>query len=718
MSAQEDDTQIQGVRDLREAISDVVEASKLPPKQRNSNIKPTVQRLASLSYDQGLLPDDLGQLINLVTTPNFLDQASLGSIVRNLYPATTVSDEPIVTVVGAFGHGKLKPSLAIQGALLKWLIMIHHAIENQKLLSRAYSVLFNLLDTAAIRKPLCHLLALITRRRHVRPYRIQSLLAVSRQTGNDPAVTGLLRVFKDYYPEIIVGEATRARALAFQHPDQQWRERLDQIQRAHAARNTSRSERPLNSFRVARNRASGKSSALIPEVHTSNATENSITLEEIENVDGFVDNLERIELPNQLIAVLGDPLLQKLLLLKPHAEAHQRAGSWLASYGQDLLSGDSGVDLSGGLELLRTFVTNTKTFPPVFLTFFSEYLKIWDGRDRRDSVLVILSHVPLLEYRGLYDGILRPLETAILDNTVDSQLQLLGFYTALIQRWTVFLASLDQKSEQAAAILTDLVTHVGDLCLTLAQTSPTTSTHSRILDFYEQVAFLASETKLLAQTRIMIPPSPLVYILNFALSPANVSRLCAILSKYKEGFQKAMETARSDYTPEYINEFNGFLMDICNCIWRSRAFNHHDLNSHGCLVPEPVVASLTSYVNGLNMGSSLPALFTLSYSPTLSLSAIAYFRELEDEELGRDTGELRTRHAGPVTRSSLAALASSGGLKMGWDDYRLGVLAYLEQKGLAGVAQLMYNTMTNVMKRRSSMMPADSSAAPTPAARP
>lgn len=38
---------------------------------------------------------------------------------------------------------------------------------------------------------------------------------MSRQTGNDPHLTGLLRVFKDYYPEVIVGEAVRGKASSF-----------------------------------------------------------------------------------------------------------------------------------------------------------------------------------------------------------------------------------------------------------------------------------------------------------------------------------------------------------------------------------------------------------------------------------------------------------------------------------------------------------------------
>ncbi|OTB05754.1 hypothetical protein M426DRAFT_72618 [Hypoxylon sp. CI-4A] len=697
----------QGYLELQDVISDVVEASKQTAKQRGSNVKPTVEKLTSLSYEQGLLPEDLGQLIDLITTPSFLDQASLGSIIRNLYPAATVGADLIVRVIGSLGHGKLKPSLAIQGALLKWLVMIHHIIENQTILARSYSVLFNLLDTAAIRKPLCHLLALITRRRHVRPYRIQSLLSLSRQTGNDPSVTGLLRVFKDYYPEIIVGEATRAKASAFKHPDSHWRERLDEIQQAHAARSANRAERPLGAFRVARNRANGKSSTLVPEVHTSNATEKSITLEEIENVDGFVNNLERIELPNQLIAVLGDPLLQKLLILKPDAEAHQRVSSWLASYGHDIMSGEPGVDAQDGLEILKAYASSTKTFPPIYLAFFSEYLKIWNGRDGRDTILTTLSYLPLLDFSELSATILRPLEARMLDDTTGSQVELLKFYTTLLRHWTISLASLEQKSSQTSAIVADLVAHVNDLCLTLVQTSPTTSTHSRILDFYEQTAILASDSKLLLHTRIMIPPSTLVYILHFSLSPTTVSRLCAILAKYKAGFQKAMATSRSDYTSEYINEFNGFLMDICNCLWRSRAFNNNDVNSHGCLMPRSIVQDLTSYVNSLSIGGSLSSLFSLSYSPVLGPSAISYFRELEDDELRQGMGELSTRHAGPVTRASLGALANRGGLRVGWDDYRLGVLTYLEGKSMAGVGELMYNTMTNVMRRRSTMMATD-----------
>jgi centromere protein I len=243
------------------------------------------------------------------------------------------------------------------------------------------------------------------------------------------------------------------------------------------------------------------------------------------------------------------------------------------------------------------------------------------------------------------------------------------------------------------------MSHVNQLCLTVLQTAASVSTHSKVLDFYEQAAYLASNPKLLQHTRIVIPPSALVYILHFSTSPVILSRLCGVLARYKEGFQTATTTSRSEYTIAYINEFNGFLMDVCNCLWRSRAFNSRDANAHACLMPENIINDLTTYVNGLSMDVNLGSSFTLSASPGLGSFSTAYLRELEDVEIEQGSGELVARHAGPVTKTSLAALAKKGGVYLTWDEYRLGVLGHLEQHGMDGIGQLMHNTMTTLMKR-------------------
>ncbi|KAH8663962.1 Mis6-domain-containing protein [Xylariales sp. PMI_506] len=685
---------------FEDSLAQVIQGAKIPAKKRGASIKPAIEVIVTECYEKGVLPDTLRELIDLIITPSYLDQASLNSIIRNLYPVTAVESDVVIKVVGCLGHGALKPSLGIQAALLRWLLMVHHVLEKQDTLAKAYSVLFNLLDTAAIRPQLCHLLALITRRRHVRPYRIQALLSLGRQAGNDPFIVGLLRVYKDYYPEIVAGDVTRGKASAFRHPDPLWRERLGQIQHAHAQSQKDPNQ-PQDAFRVFRQygkTGSGRGANIVPEVHTSHAQEKTLTLEEIENVDGLVRGLETIQLPNQLVSVLADPLLQKLMLLRPDYESHQRVSNWIISYAQDLLSGENTGELQGFLEILHTYVSTTKNTPPAVLSFLDAYLKIWNGRESKEVILSILAYAPLPQdtFNELYSRIFSPVESKVLQGSPDAQLEILACYTGLLRHWTSLLLSRDKLSIQVTAAASELIQHVNRLCLTILQTSSNISAHSIVLDFYEQVAHLSSNKRLSPHLRFVFPPPSLVYILHFSSSPATASRLYNVLVLYKAGFQG---TPRTRYTMQYINEFNGFLMDICNCLWRSRAFNAKDTNAHACLIADSVITDLTSYVESLDMGINLASLFTLTTSPALGMLATTYLRELEDEEMEQGTGELDVRHAGPVTKTSLAALARNGGVNVSWDEYRQGILEYLERHSLSGARHLMENTMTTLNKK-------------------
>ncbi|KAL7793420.1 Mis6 domain-containing protein [Trichoderma afarasin] len=689
-------------------IQDVAAASKIPTKSRGANIKPTVASLTSLAYENGLLPNALEELVGLLVTPSHLDQASLAAIARNLYPVARVSRQVTIRVIGALGHGNLKPSLNLQVALLKWLIMIHHVLETPAVLAQAYGVLFNLLDTAAIRPNVCHLLALITRRKHVKPFRIQALLNLSRQTANDPYLIGLLRVFKDYYPEIILGELVRGKASAFKHPDISWKERLQEIQDAYALQAEKNSRGALDGFQV--NRATGRAQGrrVVPVVHTSHVNENAVTLEEIENVTGFVQNMDRIELPNQLVAVLGDPLLQKLLLLRPNAEAYQRVANWLSSVLQNVIDGDADeATLWEVLDVVKEFVVQSKSVPPVLLNFFARFFQQWNGSGQRSYILQILAYAPLLEFQEFYEHILQPLESAVLDNTPGSQVDVLTLYTDILRHWIAILQSNDPIPAHANTSLTALIRHTGQLSLTLLQTSPTESVNAAIVEFYEQAIHLVNDDRLKYYIRIELPPSELIYSFLFSGSVTTISRLCDILACYKKGFEMAMSTkARNDgsnridalsYDRAYVNLYNGYLMDICNCFWRSRAFSDADTNSHGCMIPRPAVSKLTSYVSSVDKTFTLPSLFSLSYSPVLCLQSIHSVRDLEDAAIANDS-TIRTRHAGPVTQASLSKLATSGGIQLSWQEYRIEVLRSLAEKNLGGIAELLKNTMTVLKK--------------------
>ncbi|EDN90612.1 hypothetical protein SS1G_00012 [Sclerotinia sclerotiorum 1980 UF-70] len=466
-------------QNIDDILDDLENASRIPSKQRSVKISSHVDRLCSRAYGEGLSNASLEKLMDIITLPNELDQVSIGNLIKYLYPTSKVSDSIVIKVVGSLGHGKDRPSYAAQAALLKWIVLVYDVLENQKILSQLYAVLFNLLDTIALR------------------------MQWTRKAGHDPALVGLMRVYKDYYPEVI-------------HPNREWRERLGEIQEDHLRRMEEELVSTHRNFRVPRKTVRDRKHGFLPEVNTL--------------------------------------------------------------YAQDIL-------------------------PSACLSYLKSLLPCWDGFTNRDVILELLAYIRI----GSFD------------------------------------------------------------------------------------------------VRITIPPPQVVYTLYFSSNLSVIARTCNILALYKKAFEMAMAPrtnpaapANQSYPKEYVNRFNGFLMDICNCLWRSRAFYTIDVNALGCLLPEQTMGTLSSYISKLETSLSLSSLFSISCSPAICRHAITYMRELEDQA----EDEINVRHAGPVTQVSLKKLGNDGGLSISWQDYRLGVLKYLEGKGLPGAGELMYNTMKHLMAAR------------------
>lgn len=262
--------------DMSASISNILKASKVPAKKRATDVKPKVTELVSVAYSQGVLPEELLLLIDLILSRSYLDQASLNSILKNLYPVDKVSEHVILKIIGSLGLGELRPSPALQSSLLQWVIQVYHVLDTkaQVILSRAYSVLFNLLDVSATRPQIFHILAIITRRKHVQHYRIQALLNLTRQHANDRHLQSLLRIYRNYYPEIIVGNP--GKGSTFKLPDPEWKDRLSEIQKQHREQQQSSDQGPRDGFRTIQQFAAGSKgskTAGIPLVQTSNAHE-------------------------------------------------------------------------------------------------------------------------------------------------------------------------------------------------------------------------------------------------------------------------------------------------------------------------------------------------------------------------------------------------------------------------------------------------------------
>lgn len=329
------------------------------------------------------------------------------------------------------------------------------------------------------------------------------------------------------------------------------------------------------------------------------------------------------------------------------------------------------------------------------------------------------------------------LETALLDNSASSSIALLNFYTTLLQHWTSHLFSVtpelvnystdrpistvktypprisDTDIPALTSAITSLTTHTSLLILTLLTTHQSAP---HILTHLETISFLISQAASYPTLTIPVPHPLIIYLLTFSYpSISTLSRLCSVLATHKLAFEATLARPRvsragAEQAPQAgalhkysITHFNGFLMDICNLLWRSRAFNRMDPNALGCLLPPAVLPHLANYTSSLKPPYLLNTSFSLSFHSILAGLSNAAMREIEEQEIAaRGEKEVRVRHAGPVTQKSLLVLGREGGVVVGWKDYRLAVLSWLEKRGLGGLTEFVGCTMKGLMGKGES----------------
>ncbi|KAI9375871.1 Mis6-domain-containing protein [Aspergillus egyptiacus] len=712
---------------LLDAVEHLEAVAFVPARQRYTDAAQLAKQIATFAYESGISHAVLERLLKVLTRNNHLDQGTITTLIKNLYPSERIASKLITQVVCCLGPTKNKPSPATQALLLRWLILVYDFLDDRSHLSKLYAVLFNHLDMISLRKPLCHLLSFITRRKHVKPFRIQALMElVGSSGGDDRELITLLKVFKNYCPDVIVGDPGR-KGLFFKHPDPEWTNHVRQLLETNLDRIQGGGS---SSFQVVHRGLVKriKVEAIVPDVQTSRVAHNRTSLEELRSVDHFIERLDKIELPNQIISTLGDSLAQKYLFLAQPEVASQRLHDWLDSflseqleYAQDF--DDEGVEALGYvLALAVRYVQYTKTIPDAFLSFLKLYIPVWNGIDSREQLLGLLEYLPIDGYDTLRNSILVPLEAAILDDTASSKAILLDFYSALIRQWGVRLRSQPFTSEQSQPC-SHLIRHAELLALSILESpvEPPSSSDGdyrpsmlSVVDLHFTLAELFSHAHLNGNIRITVPLAPTVYSLIFTPMDFVISSMNSILSSYKSSFEASMTSEAlqpengtdSLYPQQLVGQFNGYIMDYCNLVWRNRALNAEDPNALGCLIPPATITALTQYIRETNekarrrnrdaaFSYTLASIFSLSHHAALCNMSASCFADIERENsIGEGQPQLRK----PVTQKALSALEKEGGVQMTWQDYRVRMLDWLDATGSVGIGNLMRTTMKALRK--------------------
>ncbi|KAF3036684.1 hypothetical protein E8E12_004618 [Didymella heteroderae] len=615
---------------LSDALESLHKASQTPAKQRTVRVSGVVDVICRHAFADGLDEDALETVVHIAARKTELDQSSVTTLIKNLYPAQRVTGDVVVTIVAALGQGKGKPSPGTQDSLVKWLALVHEIIEDANILSRLYGVLFGMLDMISIR---------------------------------------------------------------------------------HLMQNGER-----GGFKVLRHGLSKTKVSVLPDVHTYHATESSVTLEGIDTVEAFVERLDRIEPPGQLISFLTDPLLQKYVDLNPSPVSSARIGLWLATCLEDqitcaAINAEDSAFLAELLDGLLQHARYSKTLLPVVPIFLKEYLTTWNGRENVEAVLGLLAYVSEDSFEDVYSDFFAPAERALFNNGLSSYAQLAGLYTELLQHRVAVLAQQQPERRQPALnspkeqFLKDFVSHFAAFSTSLLLSLPSgmgTDVVSSILAFWELLS-TSSKPHIIP---ILLPPMHLVYYLMQSSSADVASRICGIIGSYKQAFDAHPRPVKHYYPSEVTDGLNWCLRDVYNFFWVARGLAVAEQKSVGMYCHTVLRSSLDTYLSGLGQGYTIGRIFNLSYNAWLTSMSSAAWRALEEQEIqrqGRNRANIKAQN-GPVTQQSLESLRD-GGISVDWDGangYKVFVLHWLADRGLGGLRELMFATVTDLKTGRGS----------------
>jgi centromere protein I len=407
-----------------------------------------------------------------------------------------------------------------------------------------------------------------------------------------------------------------------------------------------------------------------------------------------------------MVAFLTDPLLQKYVELRPVPITFTRIDLWLSTCLEDLYeskrSGNADLRYAEGIfdSLLRHADTGAELHP-ITVNFLQAYLPIWNGQEHYDVILGLLSHIRIESFRDAYTDYFASVEQALSSHGPAAYEKLVNFYTSLLQKQ--LCAAIPQPSGRSSAtnkVFQDLAAHISTLSNSLLLSLPAGEGQpliSSVLSFYELLS-TSSKPHLVP---IILPPMHLVYLLTQHTSSTTFSRICGIIGAHKAAFDVHPKPVKQYYPNDVTDSLNWCLRDIYHLIWIARALLTADNKALGLHCHPDLRTALNDYLISIDREYAIGAVFGLSNHAWLAAMSAAAWRTMEEREVtreGYDKNSVRY-HQGPVSGRSLEVLKRKGGVSVDWDGaagYKVFVLNWLAERGLGGIRDLMFATVTEL----------------------
>ncbi|XP_020602690.1 centromere protein I-like [Orbicella faveolata] len=570
-----------------------------------------VDKIESIAHNDGLQPDQIENLVKLATSGKYADSVS-SRLIKSLIPQGSVPSSAVVIAGSRICNNRL--SISIKGLLIRWILNVFNLIDDLKDVHSLYGIFFLFLESDILCPHICHLLYYLTRKEDVRNFRIRKLLDLQSRVGIKPYLTGLLFMYKIHCPNLVtMATSASNKKLWFKQLDKSWKEAIKKVQ------NKYNPQEPVDSFflsvRTAEKAPITKRRKLggisIPAVQTAAMGETKISIEQLSSFKDLLENIDNIEFPSQVASVLNSPFLQHVLSCNPDFVMLQRLNFWLNhSLYEEFLCGTTSESDSSSLMLLqklKNFAGFLQESVPAVEAFLVRYLFIWNGLDFRPWILHLITHLSLWPFQRLNDLVLEPLRKLFFSSPVYVKCQVMYCLTELLRNFLAVELPRQQellqeeRSQRALDLgsvslfvedevdpfdplktIYDFIQFVDRICVVALQVEEDHALLQHwVLNFFELVSTSYQQFSL---PFVLIPSSGIIYRMLFSCNSMAVSRLCQIIVNYKKEFESLKASqAESQSAPlgfpdgfQSIQRFNQYILDICDSLWRNKAFIDRD----------------------------------------------------------------------------------------------------------------------------------------------
>jgi hypothetical protein len=160
-----------------------------------------------------------------------------------------------------------------------------------------------------------------------------------------------------------------------------------------------------------------------------------VSLQQISSFKELLENLEELELPDQIAAVLASEELQHVLSCSTNIGTFRRLEFWLAARLTDELMINPGQPTIRFRELLNSVVKFSRFMhqtSSAIENFLGTYLRRWNGVDYRDQILELISLTKPLSFKWMYQLYLAPLYEVFTTSQPDGKCDLIKCFSAIV----------------------------------------------------------------------------------------------------------------------------------------------------------------------------------------------------------------------------------------------------------------------------------------------